>query len=274
MTTRPLTRNIIRPVSWPPSGRRFTQDISKIIPSALFDVDATLAASYDGGEILRNMVPTPADGSDRSAYHFSRGASVSVGADDPAFVGGVGSPSAYFTNNGSQLFRLLSGANTTFLNNLHKSTGGVPFTMILAGTVADHASSRIWMGTSITANGVGMKLNITSTESISQIQSDGSSSETLGSGVSLTIGTPFLAVFSFDGSVPRRAVNSRTFTVGAAETLLTTTANASSPMVLFRLADSGSWFKSAAMLPFALSSNIELGMIYDMYNSRHQHLYA
>ena len=105
--------------------------LSAIVPSCVFDLDATLAASYDGtSQLWKNLVPAPADGSAQTAYDFFLGDSASPSTDDPTFNGTAGSPAAYFSNDGGDKFRI-AGGNTSFLKNLHKTTGGVDYTIIV-----------------------------------------------------------------------------------------------------------------------------------------------
>jgi len=101
------------------SAPRSVSPINILFPSnAVFDLDATIANSYTSGQVWKNIVPTPADGAAQSAYDFNRGAGNSSSTDDPTFVGGVGSPSAYWLLDGGDFFRLAGAvANTPLLNN-------------------------------------------------------------------------------------------------------------------------------------------------------------
>ncbi len=108
--------------------------LQPLVPSAVMDLDATSAASYSGsGQTWSNLVAAPADGSAQTAYDFFLGADVAAGADDPVFSGSAGSQSAEFTANGSQFFTIKNG-NTTFIKNMHKTTGGNAWWMAFAGS--------------------------------------------------------------------------------------------------------------------------------------------
>lgn len=101
------------------SSGRMLAPLSSLFPSnAVFDLDATIAGSYSGGQVWKNIVQAPADGAAQSAYDFNRGADNSSSTDDPTFVGGTGTPSAYWLLDGGDFFRLAGAvANTPLLNN-------------------------------------------------------------------------------------------------------------------------------------------------------------
>jgi len=106
--------------------------LSDIVPSCVFDLDATLEASYDGtGQLWKNLVPAPADGELQTAYDFLLGTSSSPSTDDPTFNGTAGSPAAYFSLDGGDFFQI-AGGNTAFLNKIHRTTDGTPLTVIAA----------------------------------------------------------------------------------------------------------------------------------------------
>ncbi len=125
----------VRNQSVRPSGSGITRNtpLSAIIPSAVFDIDATVAASYTSGQLWQNLIPAPADGSAQGAYDFTLGASTSPSTDDPTFVGTAGSPAAYWSFDGGDWFQLAS-ANTDFLNRLHRTDFSQPFTMGYIGS--------------------------------------------------------------------------------------------------------------------------------------------
>src|SRR5574343_994393 len=116
------TRKRIRAMS--PPAESGDGSLSDVIASAVFDLDATQAASYPGsGTTWSNLVTAPADGSAQTAYDFYRGDG-STSTTYPTFNGTPGSAAAYWSFDGGDLFDLKSGANTTFLKNAHKSAGG------------------------------------------------------------------------------------------------------------------------------------------------------
>lgn len=98
-----------------------------LIPSTVFDLDATIAASYGGsGVVWSNLTAYPADGADRHDYDFVLGDG-STSSTFPTLTGSVGDPGAYWHMDGNDFFRLQSGNNTAFLANLHKASSGQDF---------------------------------------------------------------------------------------------------------------------------------------------------
>lgn len=96
--------------------------IDNLLLPPVFQLDAGDTLSYSGaGQTFANMYALPADGSAQTAYDFYRGTTSGADASDPTFNGVAGNKSVneYFSVNGSQDFTLI-GANTTFINNLHK----------------------------------------------------------------------------------------------------------------------------------------------------------
>ncbi|MCA9515435.1 MAG: hypothetical protein KC635_10860 [Myxococcales bacterium] len=95
-------------------------------------LDAGDAASYAGAgeQLWKNLVAAPADGRAQADYDFQLGPSSGTG-DDPGFHGVAGQKSAneYFTFGGGLRFILASGANTPFINSIHKD--GARYTMVL-----------------------------------------------------------------------------------------------------------------------------------------------
>lgn len=101
--------------------------LGSLVASCVFDLDATVAASYSGsGANIANLEATPADGSAQSVYDAT--------VTGAAFNGSAGSPSAYFSLDGTGDYFTLN-TNTTFTKNFHKSTGGQAHTLILLGSI-------------------------------------------------------------------------------------------------------------------------------------------
>ena len=97
--------------------------LSDVLPSTVFDLDATLAASFTSGQKWLNIATAPADGSAQTDNDFFLGVDGSVSTDDPTFTGSAGSMAAYFAMDGGDFFNI-AGGNTTFLKSLHKTTAG------------------------------------------------------------------------------------------------------------------------------------------------------
>lgn len=101
--------------------------LSDILSGVVFELDLTNTNSYSGsGNTVANLTPTPADGSAKAAYNFTK----SAGA---AFTGSAGASDAHLLMDGSGYLTI--GANTTFLSKLHRTDGGAtPYTLILVGS--------------------------------------------------------------------------------------------------------------------------------------------
>jgi hypothetical protein len=120
--------------------------LGDIVSSCVFDLDATLAASHSGGDWL-NIEPTPADSEAKTEYDFA-----DTGTNQPAFTGDVGSKGAYFLFDGTNHF-LGSNTLSTFLDSIHKTTGGSDFTFVC--TVYAVSGNQIFM-TNRTAGGTNI----------------------------------------------------------------------------------------------------------------------
>jgi len=94
-------------------------------------VDSTIAASYTSGETWANVETAPADGTSQTANDFYMGVTGSTGGDEPTFTGTPGDSGAYMLYDGNDL-NAFKGSITPFFDNLHKTTGGQDFTVIMA----------------------------------------------------------------------------------------------------------------------------------------------
>lgn len=104
----------------------------KILPSCVFDVDATIIGSYDPGgeaEKLRNLIEAPADGALQSDYDFE------VYLSGVNFIQAQGDESAYFhATSQRDKFILARHENTHLTANLFRSdlAHSRPFTLAIA----------------------------------------------------------------------------------------------------------------------------------------------
>lgn len=98
--------------------------LGSVVGSCVFDCDATVRNSYDGGD-FKNIELTPSDGELQSQYDLE-----GIGAAAPTFTGNINNPDAYFLLDGADKF---IGVNTlsTFLDSIHKTTGGSNFTFAM-----------------------------------------------------------------------------------------------------------------------------------------------
>jgi len=75
-----------------------------------------------------NLTVSPASGVGQTANDWTLGATTGSSTDDPTFTSG---PPDYLLHDGGD-FQTLIGANTTFMKNLHKTTGGQAATIGIA----------------------------------------------------------------------------------------------------------------------------------------------
>lgn len=240
--------------------------LKSLVPSTVAEWDATQFSSYSGtGQIWNNLT---GDG----AYNLALGTSTTPSTDDPTFVGTAGSPSAYWTNDGGDRFTL-NGSNTTFLNALHKTTGGTSFWIAVAMRVGDAATSVNLIGTNTSASALGMRINQASTESLALFQGDGTISKNIStSSPAQTIGSDIVAIYSYNGTTARRWINSNTKTETAG-TLNTATADAANPLTLFLNAPIDMRFYAAA-IGNTFIDDAEATLIAQTYFNRHQRGYG
>jgi len=116
--------------------------LADVVASAVFDLDATIAASYPGsGQTWANLVAAPADGSAQTAYDFFRGDG-STSTTYPTFTGSAGDSAAYWSFDGGDYFQLLSGVNTPFIRDLHKTTAAKTFWVAITMLAVDPPGTR------------------------------------------------------------------------------------------------------------------------------------
>lgn len=106
-------------------GAPAVPNMQTVVASAVADLDATIVESYTSGQTFANLVTAPADGTAQTAYDFWLGTDSGSAANDPTFA------TNKFTLDGGDWFTIK--ANTTLINDLHKTTGGLPHTFFIAG---------------------------------------------------------------------------------------------------------------------------------------------
>lgn len=180
--------------------------LGDIISSCVFDVDSTIAASFPGsGQRFYNIEPTPADGSAQGGDDFQLGTTTAPSSTDPVFTGTAGSPSAYFALDSTQVFRVWNNTNTTFMNNLPKTTGGsLPVTFAIAFRAVDAANTKTLIGNSGSGASPNLRISQNAGESVFASISDGTNTSNT-TGTALSVGTDYLVIFSIDaaGNVTR-----------------------------------------------------------------------
>lgn len=252
--------------------------LGAIIPSTVIDLDATIAASYPGtGTTWANLAAAPADGAAQTSYDFFLGDG-STGTTYPTFTGTAGNAAAYFSLDSSDYFSLKSGANTTFLKNLHKSTGGQKTTVILA---MRSGSSGYYCGTApSSANGTNHGFYFY--KSAGTLYLDQFNASTYGrTNISVTgNGTDMLMAIAFDvtaGTI-KKASNARTFTNVAGPNFVTSTTDATLTMKIGAngtAATTGGSCRIYGCYVFnELLSDAQLSAVVDEVNARHGRTYA
>lgn len=134
-----------------------------IVPNVEFHCEVTVAASYPGsGNVIDNLVAAPQSGAAQADYDLTK-----AGAGNFTFVGSAGDPGAYINITGDASCRFGVAANTTWLKNLGKTTGGQDFCLIWAGKFQQNDANQIFLGTQNAASEIGIGLTSASTENLS-----------------------------------------------------------------------------------------------------------
>lgn len=252
-------------------SRRNTAPLSQIAGvQANFDLDATV--NYSSGTNWANMIASPDDGTAQSGYDFT-----STGS--PTFTGTPGDPGAYFSLGGAAYWQIASGANTTFLNGLHKSTSGKPFTAIIAfKSSASPGSVKLW-GTAAAAADHGCRGSTNVTPDFFFVQDAGGTQKTFDL-AAIAGSTIYLTAMAVDvtGGTLKYANNARSFTTVASPVYGTDTTNASFPFQIAAVNGATPLASGSLVYGFYMFNKVlsdaDLSKVVDVLNSRHARLYA
>lgn len=250
-----------------------------LVASAVYDVDATLAASYDGAsQTWSNIIAAPADGSAQTAYDKQLGSAGSAGADDPTFVGTAGSPSAYFVVDGGDYF-INKATATDFIKGLHKTTGGSDFWYALAFRFAQNDALQVLSATAGATNVPGLVISSNGSENLALSQRGDTASVTNSFVGPLVNGTSYLVIYSHSHSTnqTRRWVNSITKNE-ATQTFNTTTTDATG-LSLAAETDGGNKCSNGFRFYAESAGNTyiddaQAALIFSEYERRHQRDYT
>lgn len=276
----PFTQKILSASRYIPSGGgRNTSPLSQISGiQALWDLDATLSASYSGsGTTWANMITAPADGSAQSAYDFVTGDG-STSSTYPTFNGTSNDAAAYWSFDGGDYFTIASG-NTVLLNSLQITAGSPDFTIICAYKNTSSTTTYAIFGNSNSSAPAGMILHVTSGTSMSfrQFRTTGTTTTNLSSSIPLSSDMILSASINYSSSSAQSSVNSRTFT-SATVNKGTTFTPASNP---YNIASANtnekfvSTFRMYGCYAFnKILTDTDLSNVYDVLNSRHNRTYA
>lgn len=274
------TRKRIRAMS--PPAESGDGSLSDVIASAVFDLDATQAASYTSGTTWSNLVTAPADGSAQTAYDFYRGDG-STSATYPTFNGTPGDPAAYWSTDGGDYFRIKSGSNTAFLNSLQKTTGGSDWWAAIAITSGTPASAQSFFSTGnsgATTSCVQARYS-GSGGNIDMRQRGQTSASIVASAAGLSASTAYLVIISHSHSSNQTSfwINTTTADVKA-QTFATETTNATNPLSIFVRGDliAGFMGSGTRLYSFAMGNeyldDTKAAAIIDALEARHNRVYA
>lgn len=260
--------------------------MSSIIPSSLWDLDATVAASYGGsGQLWNNLTTSPADGTAQSAYNFYVGDSATHNTTSPTFNGTAGSSAANFSVNGSQYFQIANG-NTPALTKICLSTGGQPATVVLAfKTPASLGSANFsWFGNSALASGQGVDFIFSSDgrSFVYNVDNGVVVGVQLATSGSVAVSTNYLYVQTYDhtGGTAEYALNDRALTAGTSPVQTNTTSANGPTQIGYNSNTSGHVPLPNGTLVYgcygfnAVLTNAQLSAAVTLLNARHGRTYA
>lgn len=249
--------------------------LKDLLPSAVFDVDATKSASYAGsGQVWANLVPTPADGSAQTDYDMYLGATSAATTDDPTFNGTADDMGAYFSTDGNDLFTLKSGINPAFIKSLHKTTGGSDFTIAVAYRPVDVTLTVLLVATNTSSATNGIEFNQISSEKITLTQGNGTASVISTANQIVTPATDSVIIVSYRASDGKTRIwkNSSTKTEETM-TFGTTTTDPTSSLRFFRNYPAGGRVYAVSMFNTFIDDG-EAATILSAYKTRHGRNYG
>lgn len=188
-----------------------------LVSSTVFDIDATVSDSYGGsGTTWANLETTPADSAAQSAYDFTN--------NGFTFTGSAGSAGAYWLADGTNQFDL-GGGNTSFLNNLPKTTGGTNFWFAMAFRAGSGTQRLCHTGSATNVPLLGVFTNASNIMNLFQRGDTASANTSFGS--ALSAGTDYVVIVSHDSATNniRYWINTATAS-NQAQTYNATTTNA------------------------------------------------
>ena len=133
--------------------------LSALLASTIYDLDATLAASYGGsGQTWSNLIASPADGALQTDYDYTLGFSASPSTDDPTFTGTADDANAHFSFDGGDRMVFTNGL-PDFFKKFHRTDTAQDWTMVFAGKLPPSGSSFPFIRTgNSTAGAQGMQI--------------------------------------------------------------------------------------------------------------------
>lgn len=263
-----------RPVASSGAGPAY---LDGVLASTVFDLDATIAASYSGsGTNWANLVAAPADASAQTAYDFT--------SSGMTFTGSVGDAAAYWSVDATtSAFTLASGVNTDFLNNLHKSSGVGDYWFAMTFQRPAISGSEYFFGTANTGTAeTGVNLRFASSGgTVSYRQRDSVSGVILATSTgTVPLSTPSVVIVSHSYSAhnTRIWINSGT-AENLAHIFVTSAGNAArAAQISTRSTTSNGMQPSTRWYSFAMGNeyldNTQAAAIIAHLNTRHSRTYA
>ena len=251
-----------------------------VLPSTVFDLDATIAASYGGsGTTWSNLVASPADGAAKTDYDFYTGDGA-TSSTYPTFNGTAGNAAAYWSFDGGDYFRKKDGVITDFLQRIHNyGLAGKGFWAVWAGNIPTPASIASVFSTSDAAS-EGCLLQILTSTGYGRIRrrhSGGGSS--MDSTVSVT-GSNKLVIVSFNNETGafRYWINSTTVTSNGTNTTVSSAASTGVPVIGAETDFGGALPNASRLYSFAMGNEYlddnKAAIIIAHLNARHSRTYA
>lgn len=179
--------------------------IQGVNSSAIIEIDPTNQSSFNGGTETYNIVPSPADGSNKGDHHFTFGQSSANTTGDPTSSGSGDTTAIVF--NGSSY--LTCNPISTFLDDIHKPTGGDVW-IEMSFKLNTGPSSACLFATNTTASAEGIRLALNASYQLIFYQ-DAGGFTFANSGITLSQGVDYIVVVSHD-----RSANQTTFWVNSA----------------------------------------------------------
>lgn len=196
---------LFHPVTFKISGIAGNSYLDSLLDSVVYDLDATIAASYPGtGQTWTNLAASPADGEAQTTYDFWLGADGAADGSDPAFTGAAGDAGAYFamgTTGGVKYFKNKAGAITDFIKDAIKdaANGGVASTVGAVIYNVDTSSGAFWSNHIAGTSGHGFRVEKEVFENFRAVFSGaGQNSVVASSSTAIPLDSHALVMFSYD----------------------------------------------------------------------------
>lgn len=175
--------------------------LDDVLSNVVMEFDFTTDPS---GQLVTNRIASPADGSAQSDNDIYRGTDGTSEATDPSFS------TDHFAFDGGDLLTIASGSNTSFLDSLHKTTGGSDWWIIATIYLGSLSNNNGIFTTYGAVNGPAVYVRVNSAGTIRQQQRGTSNSFVNSSTTTVAATTPIIIGVSHSHST-----NETTFWAGS-----------------------------------------------------------